>query len=363
MRGGEKCVEALCECFPEAEIFTLVHKRGSVSSTIEAHSIHTSFLQIMPYASEHYQYYLPLMPAAIAAFRLEEFDCIVSSSAAISKAVPTPKGTLHVCYCHTPMRYIWDQFEEYFGRDRVSPAMRAGMTLLRRPLQWWDVHTSSTPHFYIGNSENVRGRIERIYRRSADVIYPPVDTSRFSLSTRDDGYYLIVSALIQYKRIDLAIQAVAKTGDRLIVVGDGQEMDRLRDLAGPTVEFTGWISDDEIKEYYAGCRAVLFPGEEDFGIVPVEAMATGKPVVAYGRGGALETVVDRPDLRTGVLFWEQTVDSMIEGLKKLSRTEFDPVKMRQFALGFDKEVYKSRMEETIWRHWAEFKGRFPQVSI
>jgi glycosyltransferase involved in cell wall biosynthesis len=188
------------------------------------------------------------------------------------------------------------------------------------------------------------------------VIYPPVDTGRFSLSARDDGYYLVVSALVPYKRIDLAIQAVAKTGDRLIVVGDGNEMDRLRSLAGPTVEFTGWISNDEIRDYYAGCRAVLFPGEEDFGIVPVEAMATGKPVIAFGHGGALETVVDRSDLKTGVLFSKQKVDSMVEAFRKLSETEFDPVKIRQFALGFDKEVYKSRMRETVQRHWAEFGG-------
>jgi glycosyltransferase involved in cell wall biosynthesis len=356
MRGGEKCVEALCECFPEAEIFTLIHGRGLVSSTIEGHPIHTSFLQFLPSAIERYQYYLPLMPAAIAMLRVRGFDCIISSSAAISKAVSTPEGTLHICYCYTPMRYIWDQFDEYFGPSRARLVTRVGMTMLRRPLQWWDVRTSSHPHYYIGISENVRQRIERIYRRPAEVIYPPVDTGRFSLSARDDGYYLVVSALVPYKRIDLAIQAVAKTGDRLIVVGDGNEMDRLRSLAGPTVEFTGWISNDEIRDYYAGCRAVLFPGEEDFGIVPVEAMATGKPVIAFGHGGALETVVDRSDLKTGVLFSKQKVDSMVEAFRKLSETEFDPVKIRQFALGFDKEVYKSRMRETVQRHWAEFGG-------
>jgi glycosyltransferase involved in cell wall biosynthesis len=363
MRGGEKVLEALCECFPGAEIFTLVHKQGSMSPVIAAHQIHTSFLQSLPGSTKQYQYYLPIFPAAIANLNLRGFDCTISVSASVAKAVPTPPGTLHICYCNTPMRYIWDQFEEYFGPGRAGLPVRAAMSILRRPLQRWDVRTASRPHFYIANSHNVRRRIERIYNRSADVIYPPVDTSRFTLSTHDDGYYLVVSALVAYKRVDLAVQAATEMGERLIVVGEGQDIDRLRAMAGPTVEFTGWRPDDEIRDYYSGCRAVLFPGEEDFGIVPVEAMASGKPVVAFGRGGALETVIETDELRTGVLFHEQTVDSLSAALRTVREINFEGTKMRHFALGFDREVFKARMVAYVGRRWSEFKKGLPQVSI
>jgi glycosyltransferase involved in cell wall biosynthesis len=357
MRGGEKCLEALCEVFPEAEIFTLVHKPRSVSSLIEARPLHTSFLQLMPRSVERYQYYLPLFPAAIARLRPEGFECIVSVSASVAKAVPTPEKTLHVCYCNTPMRYLWDQFDEYFGRGRAGIATRLAMTALRRPLQHWDLRTAAYPHFFIGNSDNVRRRIERIYHRPAEVIYPPVETSRFPLSTRNDGFFLIVSALVPYKRVDLAVQTVKKTGDRLVIIGEGQEMDRLRALAGPEVEFLGWRSNDEIRDYYGACSAVLFPGEEDFGIVPVEAMATGKPVVAFAKGGALETVLETPTLRTGVLFREQTIESMTEGLRRVRETRFEPLQMRAFALGFDREVYKERMKSYVLQKWEAFRQR------
>jgi glycosyltransferase involved in cell wall biosynthesis len=230
------------------------------------------------------------------------------------------------------------------------------MRLLRGPLQRWDLRTASFPHWYIGNSRNVQERIGRIYGRPADVIYPPVETGRFALSPTDDGFYLIVSALVPYKRIDLAVRAATETGERLIIVGEGQEMDRLRGLAGPTVEFTGWRSDEEIREYYARCRALLFPGEEDFGIVPVEAMASGKPVLAFARGGALETVLERDDLRTGVLFREQSVSAVIDGMRRLRETEFHPSKMREFAQGFDTSVYRRKMREYIEGRWAQFTG-------
>ncbi len=357
MRGGEKCLEALCEVFPDAEIFTLLHRRGSVAPVIEGRPIHTSFLQRMPGALERYQYYLPFYPAAIARLRPEGFDCIVSVSAAVSKAVPAPRTTLNICYCNTPMRYVWDQFDEYFGPGRGGIATRTAMKVLRRPLQRWDVRTAAFPDFIIGNSQNIRRRIERIYHRSADVIYPPVDTARFPLSTRDDGFFLIVSALVPYKRIDVAVQAVKKTGDRLVIIGEGEEMQRLRAIAGPGVEFLGWRSSDEIRDYYGACSAVLFPGEEDFGIVPVEAMATGKPVVAYAGGGALETVLDTPSLRTGILVGEQTASSMAEGIRKIRATDFQPSSMRAFALGFDREVYKEKMKAYVLGKWKEFEQR------
>lgn len=357
MRGGEKCLEALCEVFPQAEIFALLHRRGSVSPLIEARPIHTSFLQWMPGSARRYQYYLPLYPAAIARLRPEGFDCIVSISAAVAKAVRARGSTPHICYCNTPMRYVWDQFGEYFGPGRAGAATRLAMTVLRRPLQRWDVRTAAFPDFFIANSENIRRRIERLYHRPADVIYPPVETGRFSLSTRDDGFFLVVGALVPYKRVDIAVQAVKKTGDRLVIIGEGQEMERLRAGAGPGVEFLGWRSDDEIREYYSACSAVLFPGEEDFGIVPLEAMATGKPVVAYAGGGALETVIDTPALRTGILIPEQTAESMAEGLRKVRSAEFHPSQLRAFALGFDREVYKEKMKACVLQKWGEVRQK------
>ncbi len=354
MRGGEKCLEALCEVFPQAEIFTLLHRRGSVSPLLESHPIHTSFLQWMPGSAQRYPYYLPLFPAAVSSLRLEGFDCVVSISAAVAKAARVSPSSLHICYCNTPMRYIWDQFGEYFGPGRAGVVTRLAMTALRPPLQRWDLRTAAFPDVLIANSRTIRQRIERIYHRSSDVIYPPVDTGRFSLSTRDDGFLLVVSALVPYKRIDVAVKAVEKTGDRLVIIGEGPELERLRSMAGPGVEFLGWRSSEEIRGYYGACSAVLFPGEEDFGIVPLEAMATGKPVVAYAKGGALETVIETPSLRTGVLFPEQTAESMAEGIRKVRTSEFQPSHMRAFAQGFDREVYKEKMKAYVLEKWRTF---------
>jgi glycosyltransferase involved in cell wall biosynthesis len=354
MRGGEKCLEILCELSPQAEIFTLVHRAHSVSAAIERHPIRTSALQHLRWAREHHQKFLPLYPLAMRTLRASGIDCLVSISTAVAKAVATPPETLHVCYCNTPMRYLWDQFDDYFGPGKASLPVRGAMRLLRRPLQRWDLRTARFPHHYIGNSRNVSERIRRIYARASEIIYPPVETGRFALSERDDGFFLVVSALVPYKRVDLAVRAATALGEKLVVVGEGGEMERLRGMAGPTVEFTGWRSDPEISEYYAACRALLFPGEEDFGIVPVEAIATGKPVVAYGRGGALETVLTGPSLRTGVLFREQTVESLIRGMLEVREREFDRRKMREFALGFDSSVYKRKMKEFISSRWEEF---------
>jgi glycosyltransferase involved in cell wall biosynthesis len=352
MRGGEKCLEILCELYPDAEIFTLVHRPGSVSRVIEQHRVRTSVLQHLRWAREHHQHFLPLYPLAMRTLRPRGIDCLVSVSTAVAKAVATPHETLHICYCNTPMRYLWDQFDDYFGNATVP--VRAAMRLLRRPLQKWDLRTAQFPHHYIGNSQNVSERIRRIYGRTSEIIYPPVETGRFPLSERDDGFFLVVSALVPYKRVDLAVRAATALGEKLVVVGEGGEMERLRRVAGSTVTFTGWRSDDEIRDYYAACTALLFPGEEDFGIVPVEAIATGKPVVAYARGGALETVLEGPDLETGVLFQEQTVESLIRAMRQVRERDFDRKKMREFALSFDSSVYKRKMKEFITARWGEF---------
>lgn len=361
MRGGEKCVEALCEVFPDATLYALVHVRGSVSPVIERMPLHTSFIQHMPFAGTRYRHYLPLFPSAVRCFNLDQYDCVISSHHCVAKGVRTRPGVLHICYCHTPMRYIWHSYDEYFGPGRAGVVTRVGMRLALGYLRRWDVRTASGPHYFVANSENVRRRVRQLYQRDADVVYPPVDTSRFPLSTRDDGYFLIVSALVPYKRVDLAIEAFNRSGENLVIVGDGPDLARLKASAGKTIRFLGWLPDEEVVGIIGGCTAVVFPGEEDFGIVPVEAMACGKPVLAYGAGGALETVMEGGELSTGILFREQTVESFAAGLRRLRETQFFPERLRGFAQRFDREVYKRNMEDYILKRWAAHVRELPGV--
>lgn len=357
MRGGEKCVEALCEVFPDATLYTLVHVKGSVSPTIERMPIRTSFIQHLPFAKSRYRHYLPLFPSAVESFDLSGFDIVISSNHAVAKGVKTKTGTLHICYCHTPMRYIWNLYDDYFGKERAGLLTRLGMKMFLNYLRSWDVRTAANPHYFIANSRNVQRRIKQIYNRDSDVVYPPVDTSLFQLSPAPGSYFLIVSAFVPYKCIDLAIDAFNMTGDKLLIVGDGPDDARLRSLAKPNIEFHGWQPDEKLKEYYAGCQALVFPGEEDFGIVPLEAMATGKPVIAFAKGGALETVIDQGDLKTGILFSEQTVDSLVDAIRRCKATAFSPERLRTHALSFDRQVYKRKMQEFTWEKWKSFSRR------
>ena len=359
MRGGEKCVEALCEVFPGADVYALLHVPGSVSPVIERALVRTTFVQHLPAAATQYRRYLPLFPLAVRQFDLRRYDLVITSNHCVAKGARVPAHALHICYCYTPMRYIWGQYDEYFGRGRAGFFTRGAMRACVGPLRRWDVATAAHPDHFVAISENVRSRIREIYAREADMIYPPVDTSRFALSGRDDGYYLIVSALVPYKAVDLAIEAFNRTGDRLVIVGEGPDAPRLRRLAGSGITFEGWQSDSRLTEFYAGCRGVIFPGEEDFGIVPLEAMASGKPVLAYGRGGALETVIDTPELSTGKLFPDQTVDSLLSGLALFKKTGFDPRRIRAHALTFGREIYKTKMKEYCLRRWDEFGRRIP----
>lgn len=359
MRGGEKCVEALCEVFPDADVFALLHVRGSVSPAIERAVAGTSFVQHLPASATQYRRYLPLFPLAVRRFDLRPYDLVISSNHCVAKGARVPPGALHICYCYTPMRYIWSQYDEYFGRDRAGLLTRTAMRCALGPLRRWDIATAAHPHHFVAISENIRTRIREIYGRESDMIYPPVDTSRFTLSAGDDGYYLIVSALVPYKALDIAIEAFNRSGDRLVIVGSGPDLSRLRMMARPNIAFEGWQSDERLARYYARCRAVIFPGEEDFGIVPVEAMASGKPVLAFARGGALETVIDTPGLRTGVLFPGKSAGSLLDGLEILKRAAFDPARLRAHALTFDRELYKRRMEEYCIRRWRDFTARIP----
>jgi len=356
MRGGEKCLEALCEIFPEATIFTLVHVKGSVSPTIEKMDIRTSFIQKLPFVEKRYRGYLPFFPVAIEQFDVWTFDLIISSSHCVAKGViPSPEA-YHICYCHTPMRYVWAMYEEYFGRERLKGIPKCVVPLFVNYLRMWDINSTVRVDEFVANSENVKKRIWRYYRREAEVIFPPVDTKDTQLSNRDEGYFLLVSAFAPYKRVDLAVEAFSRLGERLVVIGTGQEEKRLKSMARPNVEFLGWMEAEGLGEYYAGCRALIFPGEEDFGIVPLEAQCYGKPVIAYGAGGALETVkgcwlseMSKPKNKkyTGIFFREQTVDQLMAAIQRFRASEFDPQFIRHHALQFDREVFKKKIKRFI----------------
>ena len=347
MRGGERCLEVFCELFPEADLFTLLHLPGTVSSIIERRRIVTSLVQPLPGVARHYRYYLPLFPAAVEAFDLRGYDLVLSSSHCVAKGARPAPGVPHVSYCLTPMRYVWDLYDDYFGRQ-AGLLTRALMPPVAARLRRWDRRSSRRVDRFVAISRYVAARVNRYYGRSADVIYPPVDVQRFEVGDGRAGeFYLVVSALVPYKRVDLAIQAANRLGRRLLVVGSGPEERRLRALAGPRVEFLGWRPDAEIAELYRRCRAVLFPGVEDFGIVPLEAMAAGRPVVAFAGGGVLETVVPPggADPPTGLLFGAQTVDALVGAMRGLedATVAFDPKALRARAEQFDRPRFRERI--------------------
>jgi glycosyltransferase involved in cell wall biosynthesis len=345
MRGGEKCLEVLCRRWPDAALFTLLHAPGTVSEPIARLRPRTSFLQALPGVERYYRYLLPMMPAAVRTFRLPPCDLVVSFSHCVAKAVRPPRGVPHVCYCFTPMRYAWHMREAYFGAGRVRGVKARALESVLALLREWDRRTAAGVSHFIAISETVRGRIRECYGRDSTVIYPPVDTDYYypARLPRED-YYLALSAFAPYKRIDLAVTACNRLGRRLLVIGSGQDAARLQTLAGPTVQFLGWQPDEVIRDHLRRCRALLFPGEEDFGIVPVEAMACGAPVIAFGAGGAAETVIAPGTRRepTGLFFAEQTADCLADALVGFERqvSDFNPAAARRRALHFNTARFK-----------------------
>jgi glycosyltransferase involved in cell wall biosynthesis len=345
MRGGELVLERLFRLYPDAELFTLVHVPGSVTSAIEGRRVHTSFVQRLPRSARYYRHYLPLFPLAIEQFDFDRFDLVISSSHCAAKAVVTTGRARHICYCHSPMRYAWDHFDAYFGEARVGRAASMVMRHLMRRMARWDAATADRVDRFVANSRHVAGRIGRYYNRQATVVYPPVDTAFFHPDgTAAGDYFLVVSALVPYKRIDLAIAAAAEAGVPLKIAGVGTERPRLERLAGPTVEFLGRVSNEAVRDLYRGAQAVLMPGEEDFGIVPVEAQACGRPAIALAAGGALETIEDGV---TGVLVADATAGSFAEAITRVARNEFDPLVLRANAERFSEERFLEGMTQVI----------------
>ena len=346
MRGGEKVLEVMCRHWPTAPLYSLLHKRGSCSAAIENRPIVTSFLQKLPRIDRYYRYTLPLMPWAVG-WQVPACDLVVSSSHCVAKGVKVPTGVPHLCYCHTPMRYAWHMQDSYFHeRGWRGPKKWLAQKILAR-LRDWDRRTAAGVTHFIANSQVVRQRIRDCYGRDAVVIHPPVDTNFYCPAevARED-YYLILSAFAPYKRLDLAIEACKMLGRKLIVIGSGQNEKKLRTLADANVQFLGWQPDEVLRDHLRRCRALLFPGEEDFGIVPVEAQACGTPVIAFGRGGATETVVPWPRSgATGVWFDEQTPECLVVALEQLeqARDGFDPQRLRIHALRFRAERFAEEL--------------------
>lgn len=338
MGGAEQCVLNFAAMYPEAPIYTSIYSPDSMDPRFHGMDIRTSFLQRFARRRSMHQHFFPLMPLAFEGFNLGDFDVILSSSSSCAKGVVTKAGTVHVCYCYTPIRYVWEYWSEYISSSGFFK--RAMVRFLLHYMRLWDFSAAARVDHFIAISNVVKDRIQKYYRRDSVVIYPPVRCHTFQVSDVDGDYYLVVSRLVGYKRFDLAVQACSRLGRKLVVIGEGPELANLKAMAGPSVQFLGRLPDSEVKRYMAECKAVLFPGEEDFGIVPVEAQACGRPVVAYGAGGALDTMVHGV---TGVLFESQTVESLEAGILQLEAMSFDKAAIRENALKFDESVFREKI--------------------
>ena len=352
MRGGEKVVEQLCEMFPQADIHTLVVDRSALSDRLLAHRIIPSVLQRVPGAAKRYKSLLPLMPHALEAMDLTDYDLVISSESGPAKGVVPRADALHLCYCHSPMRYLWDQYHEY--RAHAGPASRLAMSLFGPKLRRWDVTTAARVDAFVANSAHVANRIERYWRRDATVVHPPVGVDDFVERPPKGDFYLCAGQLVRYKRVDLAVEAFTRSGRPLVVIGAGEEERRLRAIAGPNVTIMGPQPFSVLRDHLARTKALVFPGEEDFGIVPVEAMASGTPVIAFGRGGALETVRDGV---TGVLFDQQTPDALQAAVTRFETATFDSDRLLAHARGFDASIFRKRMSAVIETELAAQRAR------
>ena len=353
MRGGEKVLEAMVKLFPEAPIYTLFFKKENLSPTLQNHTIHATFLQYIPWISQFYRWLLPLFPIAIRSLDVRRFDVVISSSHCVAKAVRIRKDALHLCYCNTPMRYLWEFSDEYLGSFPKFVRRLAGLYF--NWLRQWDRKTSRCVTAFIANSNNIARKIERYYGRQASVIYPPVSIPK-NPKSKGENFFLIVSALVPYKRVDLAIEAFNLLKKPLRIVGDGPLKTRLEKMVSDNhIVLEGWLTQEELLERYANARALIFPGEEDFGIVPLEAQTFGKPVIAFGKGGATETVLAYNETNqtrsvsqsTGLFFYEQTPNALIQQVEAFEQLQFDPAFIQTHAQSFSLERFQEQLADFL----------------
>jgi glycosyltransferase involved in cell wall biosynthesis len=345
MGGAERVVLALHELFPDAPLYTSIYDPQRVDPAFQKMDIRTSFMQKFPFVMKHHQPYLPFYPFAMESLDLRGYDLVLSSSSAFGKGVIVRPETLHICYCHTPMRWCWS-YKEYVEREQLGGMARRLLPFLITWLRVWDQSTAMRVDHFIANSPVVAARIQKYYRRESLVIPPPVESSRFLFdpAAPPGDYFLSLGRLAPYKRVDLAIQACNRLQLPLVVIGSGRDEKQLKAMAGPTIRFLGRLSDSEVLQYMAHCRAFLFPGDEDFGITPLEIQASGRPVIAYGAGGALTSVVNGI---TGAFFYEQTVESLVEVLASFDERQYDPRAIREHALDFDKPRFQRRVLQFV----------------
>jgi len=368
-RGGEKVLEALADMFPEADVFTLLLDRNEIGPCLQNRTITTSFLQHIPGIRRHYQKFLPLCPLALENFNLDAYDLVISSESGPAKGVITGSHTYHLCYCHTPMRYVWDMYFEYKKSTPGGRLGRAFFSLVGHYMRIWDSYSAARVDHFVANSQHVANRIRKTYRREAEVVYPPVvmdenTGDEYPRADEPGDFYLVAGQLVRYKRIDLAIEACNRLSRKLIVIGDGEELKRLHQIAGPTVTILGWQSNEVLLQHYRCCRALLFPGEEDFGMTPVEAQASGRPVIAFGRGGALETIRGYfndegsffPDC-SGVFFREPSVESLSAAILSFEKNEhkFCQRRIRENARIFDHRRFRLEMTKVLVSGIEQFR--------
>ena len=373
MRGGEKVLEALCELFPDSVIFTLFYQPDKVSKIISRHEVRASYLNSIPGSKKYYRYLLPFYSKAITSFNLEGFDLCISISHSVAKGISPPPNCLHICICLTPMRYIWDRFDDYFGPNKSGWIKRFLAKRTLASLRRWDVESSNGVDLFIAISEFVKNRIQKFYGRNSTVIYPfadtdfykPLENSPKALLKKEESYFLAVSALVPYKRIHEIVKAFEMLDERLIIVGDGPEKKKLMAQAKSNIQFTGWLSNDKLLHLYQNCEALIFPGVEDFGIVPVEAQACGKPVIALAEGGALETIAGfssdigkNPNSSPSGLFFKNSgAENIAEAVRQFRQMKFDSDAIRKNSLRFSRAIFDKKIKDFIDESCSVFSAR------
>ncbi len=353
--GAERCLEVFHKLFPEAPIFTLIYD-ANILPQYKNWDIRTSFIQRLPFAKQSYRNFMLFFPRAMKSFKLDEFDLVISVTHAWGKGIRTNDKTYHICFCLTPVRYFWDLYQDYRRFYYINPIIRALLPLFVKPIRKWDVGTSKNVDYFISISRTVADRIKKFYNRESTLIYPPIDTSFFSpANAKSANFYLTVSRLKEYKRVEIIVKAFNQLNLPLKIIGIGSLLKKLKQIAAPNIDFLGAVSDKELLSYYQNCRAFVFAGKEDFGLVSLEAQACGKPIIAFGQGGLSETVVEG---QTGTLFYKQTPQALIEAVERFEKMDFDPEQIRNNVLKFDRTIFEKKITSFIQEKFEEYKINF-----